>query len=630
MLLAVSTWKKQIQTSRTTGENDVRYIAASGRSYILRRDRTDRHFDIWRFTGRYLDVVKPSIDPEVLFPDPEPAGNRHALCATVLILVGSAILLFTHLGTYALWDDESLTAMTARSVWRTGDTLAWVDDHNLLAYNNGLLIKGFYDRYSPPLQFYFLAPFIGLLGQSTFVCRMPFALCGLATIGLILRWMWRVRPPALVWWVAAFAILTNASFFLFNRQCRYYGLATFFSVAVGYCYFRWNSRRESLWPLIVALVGMLVSHYLNYAAVVGCLVIDYAIWGRHRRALLLGDWVKLIVPQLVVGVIVLSIWNPAARSATAAAAGRLNTLGAAEYASTTVPFSSVAWWRDYVTLIAYNWRDMFASDFVIIPLLAVCPLLYFKSKNNWTLRGPMALAVFIGVIALLTAHPIKDASCAETRYLTPLLPLCIGIAILAVWSVEPMRGPIKIAVVGMGAMSLFLSPPEPGVAPMCSCTAIGFYKELWHPQAEPYTPVAAWINTNVAAGASVLVEPSYMNYPLMFHAGKAVYAWQLPDPPKAEYAAVSDVLIKGRSAPDYLIAFGPFRKSVEETRKQLAGRGIFYRQVDTVHVFWRDLFRPERIWRSFETVTPGPGEEVYIYKRVNGGRGVFMADLPRD
>jgi 4-amino-4-deoxy-L-arabinose transferase-like glycosyltransferase len=549
---------------------------------------------------------------------PAAKSNPAAFWATAVIMAGSIVLLLAHLGTYALWDDESLTAMTAGSVWRTGDTSAWVDGHNLLAYNHGLLIKGFFDRYSPPLQFYFLAPFTGLLGQSTFICRLPFAICGLLTIGLILRWMWQINPPALAWWAAAVIILTDAEFFLFSRQCRYYALVMLFSVAVAFSYEKWINRRGSILPLISALLALLVSHYLNYAAVVACLVADYGLWGRHRRSLSRSDRAKLILPQLLVGAVVCSIWNPAARSATVAAAGHARTLSAAEYASTAVPFASVRWFHDALVLMAWNWRDMLQSNFFILPLLVVCPALHLWNKNTWLLRTPAALFVFIATITLLTAHPIDGASDADIRYLAPLLPLGIGLAILAAAAIQPLKVPLKVALLVFAAIPIFLAPPEPDASPLASATAMRFYRELWQPQREPYTPVAAWINTHTAPGATVYVQPSFMAYPLMFHAGQALYAWQLPDPPRPEYARVNEALIEGRTAPDYLIAFGPYTKSIDATRAELESRGVHYRKIETIHVFWHDLFRPERINRMFTTVTPKPGEEVYIYHRLSG------------
>jgi hypothetical protein len=544
--------------------------------------------------------------------------NPAGFWATVVILTGSTVLLLAHLGTYALWDDESLTAMTAGSVWRAGDTSAWVDDHNLLAYNNGLLIKGFFDRYSPPLQFYFLAPFEGLLGKTAFICRLPFALCGLLTLCLILRWMWRANPPPMVWWMTAIIILTDTEFFLFNRQCRYYALAMLFSVAIAYCYNKWINRRGSILPLMLSMSGLLVSHYLDYAAVVACVTADYVIWGRHRRIPTALDCVKLIVPQLLVGAVVLSIWNPAARSAAVAAAGHTAILSPAEYASTVVPFASLRWFHDYYILIRWNWRDMLQSNFFILPLLLVCPLLYLRNKNSWLLRAPLAVVIFIAIVALLTTHPIRHRSDAEIRYLTPLLPLGIGLGIVTVSAIATLRTPLRLALLTLAVIPIFIAAPVSGESAWQSATAIRFYHELLHPQREPYTPVAQWINTRTAPGATIYVEPGYMTYPLMFHAGRAMYAWQLPNPPKPEYAKVNDALIRGKIAPDYLIAFGPYTRTMEDARSELAARGIRYERVDTIHVFWHDVFRPEIINRAFATVTPKPGEEVYIYKRLPG------------
>jgi hypothetical protein len=48
------------------------------------------------------------------------AFDRVAIWAMLAIALGSAVLIFARLGHYALWDDEALTAMTAKNVWRTG------------------------------------------------------------------------------------------------------------------------------------------------------------------------------------------------------------------------------------------------------------------------------------------------------------------------------------------------------------------------------------------------------------------------------------------------------------------------------------------------------------------------------
>lgn len=63
-----------------------------------------------------------------------------------------AALIFCGLGHYALWDDEAGTALTAKSILRTGDATAWVDDHNIFAYHEGAELRGLKRRHLPALR----------------------------------------------------------------------------------------------------------------------------------------------------------------------------------------------------------------------------------------------------------------------------------------------------------------------------------------------------------------------------------------------------------------------------------------------------------------------------------------------
>ena len=510
-----------------------------------------------------------------------------------LIVVGSIILLFTRLGHYALWDDEAITAMTSRAVWHTGDTSVRVDDRNLLVYRNGLLVRNFKDRYTPPLQFYLIAPFIGLFGDSNFVCRLPLALCGLATVGIIILWLRKVQASPLVWWAAVFILLTNAEFFLFFRQCRYYGLAMFLLTAIAYFYY---TRRILL--LAIALAALLSSQYLNYAAVVVCLIMDYAIWGR-KNPFVFRDWLLILLPQIVVGAVVCSIWNPLAQQA-----------GQAVYHSPN-------WLMDRIYLLTWNFRDSIACDFVVLPLVLISPLLYLACKCTSVLRAPMALIVFTATMGLAVPTSLAQAHQAEVRYLAPLAPLCIGVGIVAVYGLEFLKPNMRWFVLALAAVSTVVKPVTNSWHPVFDSSALLYYHELAVPQQESYTPVIDWINTNVPAGSSIYVQPGYKAYPLMFRAGQNVYAWQLTDPPRADFKNLPDIHFYGRVAPDYLIRFGTNSESaaMEDAINLLADRGVEYDLVKTVHLHWRDYYRPEKIWRSFVTVQPNDGDEIYIYKK---------------
>ncbi len=61
---------------------------------------------------------------------------------------------------------------------------------------------------------------------------------------------------------------------------------------------------------------------------------------------------------------------------------------------------------------------------------------------------------------------------------------------------------------------------------------VSYVEELARPPRDPYTTAAQWINANVPSGCSVFVGPSHMVYPLMFHAPRAIYAWQFTAPPR--------------------------------------------------------------------------------------------------
>jgi len=109
---------------------------------------------------------------------------RRLISAATILL--SASLLFARLGNYALWDDDAVTALAARGVWRTGDTSV-ILDHNVVACRSGLLLSGTHERSTSPLPAYPAAPFVGLFGDSPLAARFPFALLGLASVALMAK-----------------------------------------------------------------------------------------------------------------------------------------------------------------------------------------------------------------------------------------------------------------------------------------------------------------------------------------------------------------------------------------------------------------------------------------------------------
>src|SRR5205823_3204731 len=101
------------------------------------------------------------------------------------------------------------------------------------------------------------------------------------------------------WFLLALALLTNVSFFLYSRQCRYYGLAILLTVAIAYVYRFYDGRRRSVVALMCLSLALLATHLMIYVAVFAAMTVDYAIWGRKRQPLAMTDWLWLLVPQVL-------------------------------------------------------------------------------------------------------------------------------------------------------------------------------------------------------------------------------------------------------------------------------------------------------------------------------------------
>ena len=122
-----------------------------------------------------------------------------------MLLAG--VLIFSRLGHYALWDDETMVALAAKGVLKTGDTSALLENGNIVAYCSGRLLNHLCDRSTPPLAAYCTALSFKVFGISAWSARFPFALFGLATVALMLYWV-RKQPAYIVCLVAMSAILS--------------------------------------------------------------------------------------------------------------------------------------------------------------------------------------------------------------------------------------------------------------------------------------------------------------------------------------------------------------------------------------------------------------------------------------
>ncbi len=148
------------------------------------------------------------------------------------------------------------------------------------------------------------------------------------------------------------AILGNVSFFRYRPKWRYYAPAILATLALALLYVFWDGRRRSLAAFTVVSLLLLAANYLNYAAIYVCLAVDFLIWGRKRRPLAAGDWLWLILPQVLLGAPIVLVWNPLDK----------------------VDYQTANWLADKATLFRWNWRDLNQCEYGVALLILLAPL----------------------------------------------------------------------------------------------------------------------------------------------------------------------------------------------------------------------------------------------------------------
>ena len=98
--------------------------------------------------------------------------------------------------------------------------------------------------------------------------------------------------------------------------------------------------------------------------------------------------------------------------------------------------------------------------------------------------------------------------------------------------------------------------------------------------------------------------PSEREDSLMYHAPDPVYAWHLSYPPKDQFANLPLIHFIGQVPPDYIIVFGISSMNKEDVSLfyGMRDKGIEYRLVKALDIYWMDLTRPEIFGRSFQPI----------------------------
>jgi hypothetical protein len=217
------------------------------------------------------------------------APSRGIAVAAIAVVIVSGFLIFFRLDQRLLWQDEAETALLARNILIYGVPKAY-DGKNLVSQEVGREYHADYVwRWTPWLEKYVTAASFGLLGESTYTARLPFAVIGLLSVISI-------YPLAVVLfrdrWVGVLAmafLALSVPFLLHVRQCRYYSLAIVASIWVLYFFVGLARRsRGAVAGFTVAMSVLFHSNYLMFIATAIALA-PCALWlGFDRSALRRG------------------------------------------------------------------------------------------------------------------------------------------------------------------------------------------------------------------------------------------------------------------------------------------------------------------------------------------------------
>jgi hypothetical protein len=219
---------------------------------------------------------------------------------------------------------------------------------------------------------------------------------------------------------------------------------------------------------------------------------------------------------------------------------------------------------------------------------------------------------------------------AIVRYLAPVIPVCIFVAVVFIdaitlrfkWLAVPLAllafgtnilhgGPLS----GVDNEAVFSKIIVQG---SFRSTIVEFIGELMTPPPSAYRQTARWIEENIKEKQSAVVLPSYATYPLMYHAPHPLYAWQLKKK-TPQFQSLPDIHFYGLTAPQFIIAFGPFREQAKRWLRKLAVKGIVYERVKILDIYWYDLVRPELFWHTFKEIRnfSVKDQAIYIFQRKN-------------
>jgi 4-amino-4-deoxy-L-arabinose transferase-like glycosyltransferase len=488
----------------------------------------------------------------------------------VLVVVALAVML-PNLGNQYLWQDEAQTALISRTVIEHGVPLGY-DGRNHFSQEMGAEYGPDYVwRFHNWLPFYLLASFFALFGESTFVARLPFALCGVATVAAVYlsaRSLWRSSLAALV---AGGLLCFSIPFLILSRQCRYYSAASLLVMLAMMAYCSLTAGRRHAGPLFALCAGLLFhTHYMHCLILMSSLWAHALIWNRRRlRSLLLWSGVVALVSLP---------WYAA-----------MSGMGHFEVHGESVFHvgKAIELMSKYLSLLLHH---AFHPALLAVPALAVAAALIrrrpqpFGGAELWNPLSMLLLLISITLMVMSVGTPAP-----WLRNIAPLLPLLAVVA----GRIAIVPGRLRWLLGGAVVALMVGSGPLPG-----------YFAELTEDYEGPIEGIVRYLQR--AGEPDDVVAITYGDLPIKFYTEMRVVGCDSGED-VAEALKADWIIIRSRRG-ERAERFSRFlMNGIDQTRYRLITLPV----VDT---YWENREEPRQ--HRFRTATSGP--PVRILRKIDG------------
>lgn len=199
-----------------------------------------------------------------------------------IILLAASFLFLFNLSNQYLWQDEAQTALISKTILTSGMPLGY-DGKNYFSQNLGAEYgRNYLWRLHPWLPFYLLAGVFKLLGVNTFTARLPFGIFGILTVFLTYyfsKYLFKKKTPAMI---STTLLLLAVPFLILSRECKYYSMASFFSLLGLYSYYNLLESRRFASVTFLFSVMLLFHTNHGFALILLSTVLFHALFCRRN------------------------------------------------------------------------------------------------------------------------------------------------------------------------------------------------------------------------------------------------------------------------------------------------------------------------------------------------------------